>query len=72
MLRETSVQQTTAQDVQTLARAAGLELDAQRAGALVPICNALAEADRHLSALPMGDSAAAGPPWGSNEIDGGR
>ena len=55
----------------TIALAAGLELDAERAGALVPICHALAEADRRLRALPMGDSAAAGPPWGAMERDGG-
>lgn len=62
--------QTSAKDVQTRVRAAGLELDAARAEALVPICNALAEADRRLGALRMGGSAAAGPPWGSTEHDG--
>ena len=70
MLCETVDRRATAEDVQTLARAAGLELDSDRAGTLVPICNALAEADRRLSALPMADSAAAGPPWGRAEHDG--
>ena len=64
--------QTSAKDVQVRARAAGLELDAERAGALVAVCTALSEADRRLGALPMGESSAAGPPWGSNEPDGGR
>ena len=41
MRRETSARQATAEDVQTLARAAGLELEAERAAALVPICAAL-------------------------------
>lgn len=64
--------QVNASDVQTRARAAGLALDAERAAVLAPICSALAEADRRLGALPMGESAAAGPPWGSAERDGGR
>ena len=64
--------QANASDVQTRVRAAGLELDAERAGALAAICTALSEADRRLGALPMGESAAAGPPWGSAERDGGR
>ena len=71
MLRETSARQVLAEDVQTRARAAGSALDAKRAVELIAICTALSEADRRLAALPMGDSAAAGPPWGSNERDGG-
>ena len=70
MLRETSARQATAEDVRTRVRAAGLELDAERAGALVPICNALAEADRRLRVLPMAESAATGPPWGQAGRDG--
>ena len=70
MRRETSARQATADDVQTLARAAGFELDAERAAALVPICNELAEADRRLRALPLAESAAAGPPWGQAGRDG--
>ena len=49
-----------------------MALDAKRAVELVVICAALSEADRRLSALAMGESAAAGPPWGSSERDGGR
>ena len=64
--------QASASDVQNRARAVGLDLDAERAGALASICTALSEADRRLGALPMGESAAAGPPWGSVERDGGR
>ena len=64
MLRETCAQQTTAEDVQTRVHAAGLALEAGRAAALVAICDALSEADRRLRALPMAESAAAGPPWG--------
>ena len=70
MLRETGARQVLAEDVQTRARAAGLSLETERTAALVAICNALSEADRRLRALPMGDSAAAGPPWGSTERDG--
>ena len=70
MRRETSARQATAEDVQTLAGAAGFELDAERAAALVPICAALAEADRRLRALPLAESAAAGPPWGQAGRDG--
>ena len=70
MIRETSARQATAEDVRTLARAAGFELDTERAAALVPICAALAEADRRLRALPMTESAAAGPPWGQAGRDG--
>ena len=70
MPRETSGRQATAEDVQTLASAAGLELDAERAGGLVPICNALADADRRVRALPMAECAAAGPPWGQAWPDG--
>lgn len=70
MPRETSARQATAEDVQALARAAGLELDAERAEALVPICKALVEADRRLRALPMVESASAGPPWGQAWPDG--
>ena len=70
MVHETDDRQATAEGVQTIACAAGLELDAERAGALVPICSALAEADWRLRALPMVDSAAAGPPWGQTERDG--
>ena len=69
---ESSPQQVAAHDVQARALAAGLVLDAGRADALVPIVSALAEADRRLHALPKADGAAAGPPWGSNERDGGR
>lgn len=72
MLRETSARQVLAEDVQTRARAAGLALDAKTAAVLAPICSALAEADRRLRVLPMAQSAAAGPPWGSSERDGGR
>lgn len=70
MLCETVDRRATAEDVQTLARAAGLELDWERAGALAPICHALARADRRLSDLPMADCAAAGPPWGRVVHDG--
>ena len=70
MLHETSARQSLAEDVQTRARAAGLALDAKRAAALAPICDALAEADRRLGALQMIESAAAGPPWGQVERDG--
>lgn len=70
MCRETGAGQTTAENVQILARAAGLELDAERAAALVSICDAMTEADRRLRALPMNDSAAAGPPWGQTERGG--
>ena len=42
----------------------------KRAAALAPVCDALSEADRRLSALPMAGSAAAGPPWGLTEGDG--
>ena len=64
MISETDDRQATAEEVRIVARAAGLELDAERAGALVRICNALAEADWRLRALPMAESAAAGSPWG--------
>ena len=64
--------QATVHDVRTRALAAGFALDAERAAALVPICNALAEADGRLHALPLADSAATGPPWGWAERDGGR
>ena len=70
MLCETVDRKATAEDVQTLARAAGLELDSDRAGTLAPICHALARADQRLSELPMADSAAAGPPWGRVAHDG--
>ena len=70
MLREPSVRPATAEDVQTRARAAGLSLEAERAATLVAICNALSEADRRLRALPMADSAVAGPPWGQAGPDG--
>ena len=70
MLRETGARQALAEDVQARAHAAGLALDRERAAALAPICSALAEADRRLRALPMADSAAAGPPWGQTGRDG--
>ena len=70
MLRETGARQALAEDVRTRARAGGLALDAKRAAALAPICDALAEADRRLRALQMIESAAAGPPWGQEERDG--
>ena len=70
MLCETVGRRTTAEEVQTLARAGGLELDSERAGALVPICQALARADRRLNERPMAESAAAGPPWGRAAHDG--
>ena len=70
MHRETSAPQSLAEDVQTRARAGGLALDANRAAALAPICDTLAEADQRLRALPMTESAAAGPPWGPSEHDG--
>ena len=69
---ESDSMQAAARDVQARALAANFALEAERAAALVPICNALCEADRRLSALAMADGAAAGPPWGSNESDGGR
>ena len=61
-----------AADVQTRARAAGLELDAARAAALAPICDALARADRRLNNLPIAGHAAAGPPWGPAKGDDRR
>ena len=70
MRRETSARQSLAEDVQARARAGGLALDAKRAAALAPVCDALAEADRRLRALQMIESAAAGPPWGQVERDG--
>ena len=63
---------TTAADVLARARAANVALDAERAAALAAICAGLSAADRRLGALAMGESAAAGPPWGSAERDGGR
>lgn len=72
MVADPDRRQADASDVQTRARAAGPALDAERAAALAPICSALAEADRRLRALPMDDSAAAGPPWGKTERGGGR
>ena len=72
MPRETGARQALAEDVQTRARAAGLALDAERAAALAPVCDALSEADRRLGALPMAENAAAGPPWGLTGRDGER
>ena len=69
MISETDDRQATAEGVQTIACAADLELDVERAGVLVPICNALTEADRRLRALPMAQCAAAGPLWGRADRD---
>ena len=69
MLGETNARQATAEEIQSHARAGGLALDEKRAEALVPVCAALAEADRRLRTLPMADSAAAGPPWGQAGLD---
>lgn len=53
-------------EVQTLARAAGLRLDAQRAGIVAPFVTDALRADAALVRLNMGDAAAAGPPWGED------
>ncbi|MDE0390286.1 MAG: hypothetical protein OXI75_16425 [Rhodospirillales bacterium] len=72
MPTEDAAGRTTAADVRARARAANFALEAERAAVLAAICAGLSEADRRLAALPMGGSAAAGPPWGSSERDGGR
>ena len=72
MRREIGAGQVLAADVRTRALAAGLALEVERAAALAPICDALTEADRRLRALPIADSAAAGPPWGQTERDDER
>jgi hypothetical protein len=55
--------------LQKLARLAGLELDAERATALLPDLLALARADRRLAALDLGAAPASGPPWGQPPDD---
>lgn len=56
--------------VQTLARAAGLALDKQRARIVAPFVTDTLRADAALARLDMGDAPAAGVPWGRDHDDG--
>lgn len=56
--------------VQTLARAAGLALDKQRARIVAPFVTDTLRADAALARLDMGDVPAAGMPWGRGHDDG--
>ena len=50
--------------VQQMAACNGVQLDLDRAAALVPFVHGLLEADARLAALNLGTLPAAGPPWG--------
>lgn len=56
--------------VHTLARAAGLALDKQRARIVAPFVADTLRADAALARLDMGDAPAAGMPWGRGHDDG--
>ncbi len=55
--------------VETLARAAGLRLERQRAEIVAPFVTDALRADAALARLNMDDAAAAGPPWGGDPED---
>lgn len=66
---EDSTSGVDAAAVETLARAAGLRLERQRAEIVAPFVTDALRADAALARLDMGDAAAAGPPWGGDADD---
>lgn len=66
---EDRTREVDAAAVETLARAAGLRLERQRADVVAPFVADLLRADAALARLDMGDTTADGPPWGGDPED---